>query len=546
MWGEPDKRVAKLDKLLISTHSPRVGRTVDDIVDINNDINFNSLAPCGANLTAKAQKIAPMTFQLTRPVWGEPPYGTLLQYRSTYFNSLAPCGANPSPCSVSISIASISTHSPRVGRTRARSVADLCADISTHSPRVGRTHSTTVAKPKSWIFQLTRPVWGEPPLSPCFLFHLRFQLTRPVWGEPMPQSAPQPVQQISTHSPRVGRTLRRRDLDARTQDFNSLAPCGANPSRSLKRLTSGKISTHSPRVGRTAILDGLALYRDNFNSLAPCGANPKQKRIQLRASAFQLTRPVWGEPGRSAARPRRRSHFNSLAPCGANPPINARYFCGLSFQLTRPVWGEPYLRRPVRRADTISTHSPRVGRTRNRWNVNFNINISTHSPRVGRTPCAICYSCQSSAFQLTRPVWGEPCCVCLDRGRARDFNSLAPCGANPVTRRLSAFYGKFQLTRPVWGEPSALRPPLSSLKISTHSPRVGRTPCAICYSCQSSAFQLTRPVWGEPVGANQTVTVTTISTHSPRVGRTFLTFATPSAPMISTHSPRVGRTIAGI
>ena len=80
----------------------------------------------------------------------------------------------------------------------------------------------------------------------------------------------------------------------------------------------------------------------------------------------------------------------------------------------------------------------------------------------------------------------------------RDFNSLAPRGANHVTAEYNDRFGdfnslaprganhvgadgvqrgndKFQLTRPAWGEPRALERIQFDSPISTHSPRVGRT-----------------------------------------------------------------------
>ena len=168
-----------------------------------------------------------------------------------------------------------------------------------------------------------------------------------------------------------------------------------------------------------------------------------------------------------------------------------------SFQLTRPVWGEPRLRMACSPILAISTHSPRVGRTRP-------LNI--------------------------------------DMRNFRDFNSLAPCGANHLRSEYAQLFNPFQLTRPVWGEPNCRKKSL----------------------CGCS-FQLTRPVWGEPSSSLIASIASVISTHSPRVGRTRVHFLDDDvrvhfnslAPcganqgvvadlrdraMISTHSPRVGRT----
>ena len=94
VWGEPVYGQLLLLDLMISTHSPRVGRT-DHCQDLRDTQKyFNSLAPCGANLAAAAIGVVLYSFQLTRPVWGEP------------LSAIAVCPSCP-----------ISTHSPRVGRT---------------------------------------------------------------------------------------------------------------------------------------------------------------------------------------------------------------------------------------------------------------------------------------------------------------------------------------------------------------------------------------------------------------------------------------------
>ena len=78
--------------------------------------------------------------------------------------------------------------------------------------------------------------------------------------------------------------------------------------------------------------------------------------------------------------------------------------------------------------------------------------ISTHSPRAGRT--------------------GYDYNDVLKRG---NFNSLAPCGANPYQYEITRAGKGFQLTRPVRGEPQLSQSSVCVEFISTHSPRAGRT-----------------------------------------------------------------------
>ena len=374
------------------------------------------------------------------------------------------------------------------------------------------------------------------------------------------------MSRISTHSPRVGRTLAFSALDKLHFYFNSLAPCGANLAILHNVFSNLSISTHSPRVGRTETAKSTDFKFAHFNSLAPCGANLVLNYGGDEDIEFQLTRPVWGEPLEQQRAQKLRENFNSLAPCGANPRREG--------SILRKLY--------------ISTHSPRVGRT-TLWSAFENGHpISTHSPRVGRTDSNDNWRPDKKAFQLTRPVWGEPRMLPMNGAKWRisthsprvgrthtaqpsgivrgHFNSLAPCGANPHFGVVSSFMPIFQLTRPVWGEPAAARLVVFCLVISTHSPRVGRTrlkeyfskktdnfnslaPCGanpliplrlactikfqltrpvwgepkVCVlPANTPAFQLTRPVWGEPISRGSVLARDIISTHSPRVGRTLL------------------------
>ena len=212
--------------------------------------NFNSLAPCGANLIICATCGFCCAFQLTRPVWGEPvailPPFILYQFQLTR---------------------------PVWGEPEDRVFYDRRQQISTHSPRVGRTELCwRSVYPKS-RFQLTRPVWSEPGEAWVVDRSSRISTHSPRVGRTWATRTEFIALTISTHSPRVGRTHTGKTIDELYADFNSLAPCGANPSSLCLPSTSATISTHSPRGGRTAPISRFLRFLDNFNSLAPCGAN---------------------------------------------------------------------------------------------------------------------------------------------------------------------------------------------------------------------------------------------------------------------------------
>ena len=160
------------------------------------------------------------------------------------------------------------------------------------------------------------------------------------------------------------------------------------------------------------------------------------------------------------------------------------------------MWGEPRRSLRVITPSAISTHSPRVGRTQLNAVMSKGDKISTHSPRVGRT------SASARADDL-----------------CRDFNSLAPCGANLSCKLPVSLGNIFQLTRPVWGEPSLSLLWGSNVTFQLTRPVWGE-PIRFTAGTLPRRFQLTRPVWGEPFFAINKDINRTISTHSPRVGRT--------------------------
>ena len=161
---------------------------------------------------------------------------------------------------------------------------------------------------------------------------------------------------ISTHSPRVGRTLCENAARDRKRNFNSLAPRGANQRKGKDRICIRHFNSLAPIRSDSGLchFNSLAprganprllcvyLFIGNFNSLAPRGANrlftflvhhivtfqltrPTRGEpcsgVSLGSSrlTFQLTRPARGEPRRWSCRAKLAMDFNSLAPRGAHP-----------------------------------------------------------------------------------------------------------------------------------------------------------------------------------------------------------------------------------
>ena len=142
-------------------------------------------------------------------------------------------------------------------------------------------------------------MWGEPLCTFAIICSLKFQLTRPVWGEPKDKQ---------------------RRLD-RQQDFNSLAPCGANLHFVLAAHEHIRISTHSPRVGRT--FDGIA--EDGLiviSTHSPRVGRTNSAVCDILVSFISTHSPRVGRTKDTGSPFCGSGNFNSLAPCGAN--LNGR------------------------------------------------------------------------------------------------------------------------------------------------------------------------------------------------------------------------------
>ena len=120
-------------------------------------------------------------------------------------------------------------------------------------PVWGETSSGLAHGPHFPLFQPTLPVWGETPYcTPCCPV-FTFQPTLPVWGE-----------------------TGLRGISLKDQyHFNPLSPCGERPAGCVYLVQPDQISTHSPRVGRDWYQQKYNPAFRNFNPLSPCGERLK-------------------------------------------------------------------------------------------------------------------------------------------------------------------------------------------------------------------------------------------------------------------------------
>ncbi len=77
------------------------------------------------------------------------------------------------------------------------------------------------------------------------------------------------MRQISTHAPRAGRNVWRYNMLWHLPNFNSRAPCGAQPKHNARYAAPKPISTHAPRAGRNKYAYLQDVQTRNISTHAP-------------------------------------------------------------------------------------------------------------------------------------------------------------------------------------------------------------------------------------------------------------------------------------
>ena len=189
----------------------------------------------------------------------------------------------------------ISIHSPRMGRDGGYiTFPRVKKNFNPLSPHGERHRPWPGIRPPR-PFQSTLPAWGETlrvlrciggifhfnPLSPHGERPARrwasppsgiFQSTLPAWGETEGRLCDKPKDNISIHSPRMGRDYPIGKGSIETHDFNPLSPHGERHYEPSKMLPDTDISIHSPRMGRDKARPAApAGDGGDFNPLSPHG-----------------------------------------------------------------------------------------------------------------------------------------------------------------------------------------------------------------------------------------------------------------------------------
>ncbi len=262
----------------------------------------------------------------------------------------------------------------------------------------------------------------------------------------------------------------------------------------------------------------MALYP--ISTHAPlAGRDDKLKALSLHAD-ISTHAPLAGRDSRIRWWSCPTQNFNPRAPCGARRKII----------------------RGLQGGEEISTHAPLAGRDEELvsfWSDMLG-SISTHAPLAGRDSKA-----QDS------------------RGRVRNFNPRAPCGARPCwpakstlpqrfqpTRPLrgatqsteeSDVYQEFQPTRPLRGATASAAGRDATDDISTHAPLAGRDDENLHQAPRGRNFNPRAPCGARPRGATCGRGWKDFNPRAPCGARLYVAFKYTIIEKISTHAPLAGR-----
>ena len=249
VWGATRDHASRRGTVCISIHAPRVGRDCAHAFLVQQSRISIHAPRVGRDTRPRWTRLAPPSFQSTRPVWGATVDGTLRAFANQFQSTRPVWGATFLACP-GIGVVVISIHAPRVGR-------DCLGWYSYRSDRnfnprapCGARQSTAWWHVSVRLFQSTRPVWGATGGTGIGCTEEGFQSTRPVWGATRSSSS-------TIASPSV---------------FQSTRPVWGATESGRCACTSCTISIHAPRVGRDS----------KFDDFTPSNLHKRYKRVLAR------------------------------------------------------------------------------------------------------------------------------------------------------------------------------------------------------------------------------------------------------------------------
>ena len=171
--------------------------------------------------------------------------------------------------------------------------------------------------------------------------------------------------------------------------FNPLSPRGERLTIDILRKPTDEISIHSPRMGRDGGCPRSGAGHRYFNPLSPHGERHAAAGSSA-ADAISIHSPRMGRDGICYEQIADELDFNPLSPHGERPVGASSALSPAGFQSTLPAWGETYRCPQAGHCIRISIHSPRMGRDPDGGRVWPGRAISIHSPRMGRDHGRVC------------------------------------------------------------------------------------------------------------------------------------------------------------
>ena len=206
----------------------------------------------------------------------------------------------------------ISIHSPRMGRDFCPWITLFCIVISIHSPRMGRDLV---------LLQMLSHFVNFNPLSP----HGERRCDYPHSAKRLYFNPLSPHGERHTVAAKV----------ATVNGFQSTLPAWGETWRGLKNGRAENISIHSPRMGRDRLPSFRRAVERIFQSTLPAWGETEGSADDAFLLTFQSTLPAWGETESVLYRSPVGEHFNPLSPhgerrlCGRYDP-GRRHFNPLS------------------------------------------------------------------------------------------------------------------------------------------------------------------------------------------------------------------------
>ena len=188
-------------------------------------------------------------------------------------------------------------------------------------------------------FQSTLPAWGETRKHIFKNYYQDISIHSPRMGRDVKEQDRGLGLEISIHSPRMGRDMLTRPREEGEEISIHSPRMGETGPRDLRGGAS-TISIHSPRMGRDLAAVAVEDREQLFQSTLPAWGETPACVAALAEALFQSTLPAWGETLPELLSATSSVDFNPLSPHGERPASSKVTPLPKRFQSTLPAWGE--------------------------------------------------------------------------------------------------------------------------------------------------------------------------------------------------------------